>query len=87
MNWEQIREHLKKSPFRPFRVHLTDGSSYDVPYPDFIFVSPRQVVIGVGTTRGGGPAETVHCDPLHITRIEPGANGETSPADRHGRSE
>ncbi len=87
MNWEEVRNHLKKSPFQPFRVHMSDGSSYDVPHPDFMLVSRREIVIGTGSTRVGAPAQLVYCDPLHITRIEPRTNGEPSPSDQHGRSE
>ncbi len=78
MNSEQVRKHLEKSPFQPLRVHLTDGSAYDVPHPAFMLVSRREIVIGVGSTRSGVFSDLVYCDPLHITRIEPQSNGEES---------
>lgn len=85
MNAELVRKHLKKSPFQPFRVHLTDGSAYDVPHPDFMLVSRREIVIGVGSTRSGVFSDLVYCDPIHITRIEPRSNGDESRSDSRRR--
>jgi hypothetical protein len=70
MTAEQIREHLRKQPFQPFRIHMSDGSSYEVPHPEFAWVTRREVMIGVPATSSVIPEGAVYCDPLHITRIE-----------------
>ena len=43
MNAEQILAHLRKQPFEPFRVFMSDWSSYEVRYPE----------LAIGATVGG----------------------------------
>jgi hypothetical protein len=47
MTVEQLRKMHQERPFRPFRVHLADGRSLDVPHPEFLAHSPsgRTVMI------------------------------------------
>ena len=45
MNLEAIRDALHRQPFRPFGLRLVDGRELHVPHPDFVAVSPRQVVV------------------------------------------
>jgi hypothetical protein len=40
-----IRTALHRSPFEPYVIRLADGRSLSVPHPDFVAVSPRQVVV------------------------------------------
>lgn len=78
MNVEEIRKHIRRSPFRPFRVFVSDGSHYDIPHPDFILISKTNVEIGIGKNPEEVPDRTVSCDPLHVTRIEPIRSGGRS---------
>ena len=71
MRADEIRAHLRRQPFRPIRVHISDGSSYEVPHPEFAFVSRNEVVIGLDSGDDEIPERSVYCDPIHITRIEP----------------
>ena len=77
MRPDQIRVHIRKQPFRPFRVHISDGLSYDVRHPEFISVSRAEVVIGLDVGDEEIPEHSIYCDPVHITRIDPldGAKG------------
>jgi len=45
MNVQAIREAMQRQPFRPFSLRLADGRELHVPHPDFVAVSPRQVVV------------------------------------------
>ena len=67
----QVRDHLKLEPFRPIRVHTSDGSSYDIRHPEMAYVTASQVMIALEMSEGDLPDKVVFCDPLHITRIEP----------------
>ncbi len=40
MSPEQLRQSLRAAPFQPFRIHLADGRSFDVPHPEFASLSP-----------------------------------------------
>ena len=69
---EELRETLRRQPFEPFRIVLTDGAGYDVRHPDLLWVGQRTAFVGLT----GEPGQTffersVKVDLLHITRIEP----------------
>jgi hypothetical protein len=45
MEVSAIREAMHRQPFRPFSLRLADGRELFVPHPDFVALSPRQVVV------------------------------------------
>lgn len=67
----QIREHLKRVPFRPLRICLSDGSSHDVRHPEHALVTKYNVAIAIGTESGELPERLVCYDPARVIRIEP----------------
>ena len=71
MRAQEIQEHVRKRPFVPIRVFLSDDSRHDVRHPEFIFVMQREIVIGAPSRGDGIPESAVYIDPIHITRIEP----------------
>ncbi len=71
MRADEIRNHLRKQPFRPFRLYLSNGVSYDVRHPELIYVSRREVVVALELGEGDVPERSAYCDPMHITNIEP----------------
>lgn len=81
MRPRQIRAHLKSEPFRPVRVHDSDGSSYDIRHPEMAYVTVSQVMIALEMSEDDVPDKVVFCDPLHSTRIEPldGRKSESPP--------
>ena len=72
MRPEDILELLRKHPFEPFRIHLSDGVAYDIRHPDMAIVQRSKVIVAVPGPEGpDGPAErTVNCALIHITRTE-----------------
>lgn len=40
MTVEQLRIMREANPFRPFRIHVADEKSFDVPHRDFVAPSP-----------------------------------------------
>lgn len=71
MRAKEILSHLRKQPFQPIRIYISDGASYAVRHPEMMAVSNTAVFIALPPMRGGVPDNNVHCDPVHITRIEP----------------
>ena len=65
LNFRQYDELRLASPFRPFRIVLTDGAKYDVPHRDFTWRAPNVTTIMVA-----GDDVYHMIDPLHITRFE-----------------
>ena len=71
MNAEQVLAHLRRQPFAPFRIFMSDGSSYEVRHPELAMVRRREIVLALPQIRDRVVERFAYCDPLHITRIEP----------------
>jgi len=83
MRPEEIRKILGERPFRPFRIHMSDGASYDVRHPELVLVAKRQLIVGVAKPGSEILDDFSFVNILHITRIEPIAgNGRKSPRRR-----
>ncbi|MBI2899263.1 MAG: hypothetical protein HYY17_03705 [Planctomycetes bacterium] len=45
MTVEQLRAIAGRAPFRPFRISLENGESFEVRHPEFIGITPSWVII------------------------------------------
>ena len=65
MNQEDLRKAIKEhQPFQPLRLHLSNGSQFDVNHPDAILIGPR--------TSGVLVDGAIQIIPnVHINHIEP----------------
>jgi hypothetical protein len=72
MRAEEIRQHLDADPFVPFRLHLSDGSSYELKHPDQALVTTWSVEIGVPEQHPESRIyhRIAHCSLLHIVNVE-----------------
>ncbi len=72
MRVEEISRLLKRKPFEPFAIYMSDGASYPVKHPDQIIITPRAAYVGIGGN-GREPVaqDVVICDLVHITRLGP----------------
>ncbi len=79
MRPEDILRFLRARPFEPFRIHMSDGSTFEVMHPELAIVERSTVLVGVpGPLGPDGPVDrTVFCSLVHITRAEK-LNGATS---------
>jgi hypothetical protein len=73
MRPQDFREHLRTQPFRPFRVTLTDGRTYEVLHPELAMVGHSTVAIGLARPNAAEPVfdRLVTVSLLHIMQIEP----------------
>jgi hypothetical protein len=73
MPLQELLNTLRRRPFVPFRIHLTDGSSYEVRHPDLVMPGARSVAVGLrgGTLPEGVYESIVILALVHITRLEP----------------
>ncbi len=71
MRADEIRSHLRRKPFLPLNIHMSDGSSYPVRHPALAFVTRRDLVIALDPGDDRIPDRSVYRDPMHVTRIEP----------------
>ena len=84
MRPDDIRAHLRREPFQPIRVYISDGSKYEVRHPELMLVTRTEVVIAIDPGDDQIPDHKVFCDPVHITQIEP-VNGQRRRNTRRGR--
>jgi hypothetical protein len=72
MRPDDLLELLRAAPFEPFRIHLSDGATFEIRHPDMAIVQRSKVTVAVpGPDGPDGPAErTVNCALVHVTRTE-----------------
>ncbi|MEX2317711.1 MAG: hypothetical protein WD669_11205 [Pirellulales bacterium] len=71
MNVQTFRELLTQRPFKPFRLVMSSGQSYDVGHPEMAMLTRSDILVGIGDTDEGVPAEFKICSLLHVSAIEP----------------
>lgn len=80
MHAQDVVDELKKQPFQPVRVELTDGLSYEIRHPDLVIVFPSKVVIATPGRNQPQPAERYDVVSMsHIMRLTP-LNASSTPA-------
>ncbi len=72
MRPQDFRDYLRKQPFEPFRLTLTDGRSYDVLHPELAMVGHSTVAVGLARADAAEPVydRLVTISLLHIMQIE-----------------
>lgn len=48
MTADQLKAVQKAEPFKPFRLILKDGKTFDIPHPNFIWVLKETARVGKG---------------------------------------
>jgi hypothetical protein len=61
-----LRQHLNRTPFKPFRVVTTSGRAYDVPTADHAALFPMLRRLSIADDHG----DLVELRTLHIASIE-----------------
>ncbi len=77
MTVQTFRDLLAQRPFKPFRLVMSSGRSYEIRHPEMALLTRTDLLVGVGETDEGVPAEFRICSLLHITSIEPIATAST----------
>lgn len=85
---QDILRQLKQVPFKPFRLFISDGSTFDVLDPSIAYVDLTQVVVGINfDDETGLPLKSAYLAPNHVTRLEPlDEAGPSNGAGGNGRS-
>lgn len=65
MNMETIREWLRREPFEPFAIRLSNGEVHQVRHPENIALGKTRIAISYPETD-----RMVHCSLVHINSIE-----------------
>jgi len=70
MDIENVRTFCNRSPFVPFRIHVSDGSTVDVPHPEFVLLTRWALHVGLDPDATETPERSVRIALMHITKIE-----------------
>jgi hypothetical protein len=68
-----LLQALRKRPFEPFRIQVSDGTVYDIRHPELVMVGLGAVIIGIPASGQAQPvyerAETVSLG--HVVKLLP----------------
>jgi hypothetical protein len=64
MNHEAMQTLLRRQPFEPFEIRLTNGDKYQVGHPEMALLMKSRLVIALPDDR------MVICPLLHIASVE-----------------
>jgi hypothetical protein len=80
MRREEILQFLRERPFRPFRIHLTNGTVHEIRHPEMAVVTATSVIIGVAESDSPEPLlrDYVVVSLLHVAPAEPLPSPATS---------
>lgn len=71
MTLQNFRDLLKQQPFKPFRLVMSSGQTYEVRHPEMAFLSRTAIYVGIDSPDDGVPTDFKICSLLHVTAIEP----------------
>ena len=78
MRRHQLIDALQASPFRPFRLRVSDGTTFDIRHPEMLMVGRHAAIVGIlesaetamPTTRIPRSNDSPRVDLLHVTQLE-----------------
>ncbi|MGB2984729.1 MAG: hypothetical protein WBE26_02505 [Phycisphaerae bacterium] len=70
MRQQEVRELLRKEPFQPFRIHLSNGETYEVRHPEFAALTRTSVIVVIPSSNEDNIDQVVQCDLLHVAVME-----------------
>lgn len=70
---EELASAVRRRPFVPFRLTLTEGSVYEVRHPELCMPGRRSAVLGLTAPDASNLLfdRSVTIDLLHIVKLEP----------------
>ena len=66
MNVETLREFVRRQPFEPFVIRMSNGEVHEILQPECLAIGKNRVVVTDPDTD-----RTVYCALIHINTVEP----------------
>jgi hypothetical protein len=66
MNVETLREFVRRQPFEPFVIRMSNGEVHEILHPECLAIGKNRVVVTDPDTD-----RTVYCALIHINTVEP----------------
>jgi len=70
MTVESFRTLLRQRPFKPFRLVMTSGKTYEVRHPEMAMLTRNDLLVGTDVADDGMPAEFDICPLFHVATVE-----------------
>jgi hypothetical protein len=72
MGREDVAQYLRERPFRPFRLLLSNGTTYEIRHPEMAIPTPWSVYVGVPAPQAPPPSAEgiVVVSLMHVVQIE-----------------
>ena len=68
---DDIRSRLRLSPFRPVRIIISSGQTFDVYHPDLVMVGRRDMIVGMASSENPTQYDrTTRIPIMHVTALE-----------------
>ena len=80
MRPDDLLRVLRRHPFVAFRLHVSDGTTYEIVGPEMAVVERSTVTVGVPVPGQADVLLHVVVSLLHITRLEPIVRGGAMPS-------
>ena len=71
MTVQTFQQLMTQRPFKPFRLVMSSGQTYEVRHPEMAWLTRRDILVGIDATDDGVPIEFRICSLLHVSAIEP----------------
>jgi hypothetical protein len=71
MTAQTLRDLLTQRPFRPFRLVMSSGQTYEVRHPEMAWLTRTDILVGTDVADDGLPGKFKICSLLHVTAVEP----------------
>src|SRR5438552_2665771 len=71
MTVQSFRDLLTAQPFKPFRLVMSSGKTYEVRHPEMAFLTRTSIYVAVDIADDGVPNDYRLCSLLHVTAVEP----------------
>jgi hypothetical protein len=74
---QDLLQALRRRPFVPFRLHVSDGTVYEITHPELLMVAPGSAVVGLPGSYPFPQVERYEIVAMgHIVRLEPLATAQ-----------
>jgi hypothetical protein len=71
MTTTMFRDLLRQRPFKPFRLVMSSGESYEVRHPEMAWVTKNDIFVGIDVADDGVPADARICPMFRVATVEP----------------
>lgn len=70
MTVQTFQKLLSQRPFKPFRLVMSSGKTYEVRHPEMALLTKSDMLVGVADPDETVPSDFEICSLLHVTAIE-----------------